>query len=182
MRFARFLLCSFLPFLPPLSLGTSSVCCVCFVCVYFVCVYFVCVFFISLLFFRVNFAVEFCMLHSRTESFLVLHLISILALSLLFCFVLPLQTVLFLKNGCRITSIVFLSVCLSLYLHVCVLGVCHKDLCVAIYTHSQKTVREREKKEEREGGSRTKNKAKRLFHAYIEWKAEKPPLVGKWQR
>lgn len=62
---------------------------------------------------------------------------------------------------------------------MCVFGVCHKDLCVAIYTHSQKT--ERRRAGEREGGGRgrrTKNKAKRLFHAYIEWKAEKPPLVG----
>lgn len=39
----------------------------------------------------------------------------------------------------------------------------------------------REGERVREGGGRgrlTKNKAKRLFHAYIEWKAEKPPLVG----
>lgn len=120
---------------PPSSLPlTSSVC-------------YVCVFYFSLLFSGVNFSVEFCMLHSRTETFLIPSFHFLLR-SLLFCFVLPLQTVLFLKNGCRITSIVFLSVCLclslSLSLHVCacVLGVCHKDLCVAIYTHSQKTERE----------------------------------------
>lgn len=38
---------------------------------------------------------------------------------------------------------------------VCVLGVCHKDLCVAIYTHAKTHT--------------DKSKVKRLFDAYIEW-------------
>lgn len=47
--------------------------------------------------------------------------------------------VLFLKNGCRVTSIVFLSVCPSFSSSASRFRLfCHKDLCVAIYTGTKK--------------------------------------------
>lgn len=178
MRFARFLLCiSPLLSSPSLSLSGHIKCVLCVLCVFCVCV-----FHFSLLFFTVNFAVEFCMLHSRTESFLVLHLISILALSLiLFCFAFA-DCFVFEKWLSHHFHCIFECLSLSLSPCVCVGCLSQRFMRCNLHTLTKNSERKREKRREREGGSRRKNKAKRLFHAYIEWKAEKPPLVGKWQR
>lgn len=84
------------------------------------------------------------------------------------------RSVLFLKNGCRITSIVFLKCVLCL----CVLGVCHKDLCVAIYTHTDRET----DRQTHKAVDKTKSRVERLFDAYIEWKTPKVVFQPKVSR
>lgn len=153
--------------LPPLSLGTSSVCYV----------YVVCFFYFSL-FFGVNFSVEFCMLHSRTETFLIPSFHFLLRSLILFCFAFA-DCFVFEKWLSHHFYCIFecLSLSISMYLSPCVCArVCWvfvTKIYALQFTHTHKNT-----EREREGESRTKNKAKHLFHAYIEWKAKKPPLVG----
>lgn len=176
MRFARFLSPLALPL--PLSLGTSSVCYVCVVCVFY-----------FSLFFGVNFSVEFCMLHSRTETFLIPSFHFILRSLILFCFAFA-DCFVFEKWLSHHFYCIFecLSLSISMYLSpcvcACVLGVCHKDLCVAIYTHSQKH-REREGRRWR-GRVAQKTKQSICFTLTSSGKRKSLHLWGlalwKWQR
>lgn len=135
----------------PLSLSfpivAHQVCVMCVACCFFYC-----------FFFGVNFFVKFCMLRSRTESSRsFLHFISIPS-SISFCFAFA-DCFVFEKWLSHHFYCIFecLSLSLSIYLSscACVLGVCHKDLCVAIYTHSQKTKGEKERER---GAQKTQSK------------------------
>lgn len=153
---------------PPLSLGTSSVCYV----------YVVCVFYFSL-FFGVNFSVEFCMLHSRTETFLIPSFHFLLRSLIWFCFAFA-DCFVFEKWLSHHFYCIFecLSLSISMYLSPCVCArVCWvfvTKIYALQFTHTHKNT-ERGREEESH-----KKQSKAFVSRLHRVESEKASTCGGW--